>query len=133
MQQCCWKYSRAFLLSSNVQRNKEVYKTLTQICICGTVLINCSGFGFADQQQQFITYHYQIIQLFSTTEVNSSHNIVQIEYVSLEPEGRYCHRLCTAIAPFWLSTDEYTFSWKSNKKVVFQEDFSFFTSIPPYL
>ena len=23
-----------------------------------------------------------------------------------EPEGRYCHRLCTAIAPFWFSTDE---------------------------
>ena len=23
-----------------------------------------------------------------------------------EPEGRYCHWLCTAIAPFWLSTDD---------------------------
>ena len=22
-----------------------------------------------------------------------------------EPEGRYCHRLCTAIAPFWFSTE----------------------------
>ena len=31
--------SMAFLLSSNVQRNKEVHKTLTQIFICGTVLI----------------------------------------------------------------------------------------------
>ena len=25
--------------------------------------------------------------------------------VSWEPEGRYCHRLCTAIAPFWFSTE----------------------------
>ena len=25
--------------------------------------------------------------------------------VSWEPEGRYCHRLCTAIAPFWFSSD----------------------------
>ena len=25
--------------------------------------------------------------------------------VSLEPEGRYCHRHCTTIVPFWLSTD----------------------------
>ena len=22
-----------------------------------------------------------------------------------EPEGRYCHRLCTVIAPFWFSTE----------------------------
>ena len=31
--------SRTFLLSPNLQRNIEVHKTLTQICICGTVLI----------------------------------------------------------------------------------------------
>ena len=31
--------SRAFLLSSNLQRNTEVHKTLTQICICGTVVM----------------------------------------------------------------------------------------------
>ena len=30
---------RAFLLSSNLQRNTEVHKTLTQICLCGTVLM----------------------------------------------------------------------------------------------
>ena len=30
---------KAFLLSSNLQRNTEVQKTLTQICICGTVLM----------------------------------------------------------------------------------------------
>ena len=29
--------SRAFLLSPNIQRNTEVHKTLTQICICGAV------------------------------------------------------------------------------------------------
>ena len=35
---------KAFLLSSNLQRNTEVHKTLTQICICGTVqCINGSG------------------------------------------------------------------------------------------
>ena len=26
--------------------------------------------------------------------------------VSWEPEGRYCHKLCTAIAPFWFSSDD---------------------------
>ena len=26
-----------------------------------------------------------------------------LHIVSWEPEGRYCHRLCTAIAPFWFS------------------------------
>ena len=31
--------SRTFLLSPNLQRNTEVHKTLTQICICWTVLI----------------------------------------------------------------------------------------------
>ena len=31
--------SRTFLLSPNLQRNTEVHKTLTQICICGTALI----------------------------------------------------------------------------------------------
>ena len=31
--------NRTFLLSPNLQRNTEVHKTLTQICICGTVLI----------------------------------------------------------------------------------------------
>ena len=25
-----------------------------------------------------------------------------------EPEGHYCHSICTAIAPFWLSTDDNT-------------------------
>ena len=31
--------NRAFLLSSDLQRNTEFHKTLTQICICGTVLM----------------------------------------------------------------------------------------------
>ena len=31
--------SRTFLLSSNLQRNTKVHKRLTQISICGTVLI----------------------------------------------------------------------------------------------
>ena len=30
---------KAFLLSSNLKRNTEVHKILTQICICGTVLM----------------------------------------------------------------------------------------------
>ena len=65
--------------------------------------INCSGFGVADRRQQFITFQSQITQLFSTTEVNSSHDILQTE--------------CT-------------FSWKSNKMGIFKEKFSFFTSTP---
>ena len=32
------------------------------------------------------------------------HNILNI--VSSEPEGRCCYRHCTAIAPFWFSTDD---------------------------
>ena len=58
--------------------------------------INGSSFGVTDQRQQFITFQFQITHLFSTTEVNSSHIIVQIE--------------CT-------------FSWKSNKMGIFKEDF----------
>ena len=45
--------------------------------------INCSGFGVADQRRQFVTFRFQITHLFSTTEVNSSHIIVQI-YFQLE-------------------------------------------------
>ena len=40
--------------------------------------INWSGVGVADQRRQFVTFRFQITHLFSTTEVNSSHIIVQI-------------------------------------------------------
>ena len=32
--------------------------------------------------------------------------IKKVYIVSWEPERRYCHRLCTAIAPFWFSSDD---------------------------
>ena len=52
--------------------------------------INCSGFGVADQRWQFVTIRFQITQLFSTTEVNSSHIIVQIVlYFQLEIKQNY--------------------------------------------
>ena len=71
--------SKTFLLSPNLQRNTEVHKTLTQICIY-VGLFNCSGFGVADQRQQFVTFRFQITHLhvFFTTKVDSSHIIVQI-------------------------------------------------------
>ena len=37
--------SRTFLLSPNLQRNTEVNKTLTQICICGTVPASLTNDG----------------------------------------------------------------------------------------
>ena len=98
--------SRAFLYS-NLQRITEVHKTLTQIWICGIVLmvaVLAVSASLTDGGK--ISFQFQITQQFSTTEVNSSHIIVQIE--------------CT-------------FSWKSNKMGIFQDDFSFFTSTPHYL
>ena len=59
--------------------------------------INSSSFVVIDQQQQFITFHFQITQLFITTEVNSS---------------------CIIIVQI-----EYTVSWISNKMGIFHEDF----------
>ena len=59
-------------------------------------IIHCIGFGVNDQQQQFVTFQFQIAQLFSATEVDSSHIIVQIE--------------CT-------------FSWKLSKMGLCKEDF----------
>ena len=41
--------------------------------------INGSGFIVADRRRQFITFQFQITHLFSITEVNSSHIIVQTE------------------------------------------------------
>ena len=55
--------------------------------------IDCSGFGVADQRRQFNSFQFQITQLFSTTEVNFSHVIVQINY---------------------------TFNWISNKMGIFR-------------
>ena len=63
-------------------------------------IILCVVFGVNDQQQQFVTFQFQIAQLFSATEVDSSHIIVQIE--------------CT-------------FSWKLSKMGLCKEDFSFLT------
>ena len=68
--------------------------------------INRSGFGVAVQRRQLITFQFQITQQFSTTEVNSSHIMVQIEH---------------------------TFSWKLNKIRILNEDFAFFTSTSHYL
>ena len=45
--------------------------------------INYSGFGVADQRRQFVTFQFQITHLFSTTEANSSHIIVQIFILSV--------------------------------------------------
>ena len=67
------------MLSSILQRNTEVQKTLTRVCICGTVLIVAVLVSLPDQRPKFITFQFQITQLLNTTEVISSHIIVQIE------------------------------------------------------
>ena len=41
---------------------------------------------------------------FSAYDISNTQLICGIHIVSWEPEGRYC-RLCTAIAPFWFSTE----------------------------
>ena len=46
--------------------------------------VNGGGFGFADRRRKFIRFQSQITQLFSTTEMNSSHVILQREYFQLE-------------------------------------------------
>ena len=44
------------------------------------------------------------VHILGRTQCAYSNKILYV--VSWEPEGRYHHRLCTAIAPFWLSTDD---------------------------
>ena len=67
--------------------------------------INGSGFGVADRWRQFITFQSQITQLFSTTEVNSPHVILQTE--------------CT-------------FSWRSYKMGIFKEYFFLLYQYPTF-
>ena len=93
--------NRTILLSPNLQRNTDVHKSLTQICTCGTVLIVAVSASLTndDNLSHFDFKSY----IFSTTEVNSSHVIVQILYTC-------------------------TFSWKSNEMGIFKEEF--FYSLP---
>ena len=59
-------------------------------------------------------YNVSIIMLMSFSEHHLSFWLqqailflnTQTYIVSWEPEGRYRHRLCTAITPFWFSSDE---------------------------
>ena len=38
-------------------------------------------------------------------QLRARRSLLQFKDVPWEPEGRYCHRLCTAIAAFWFSTE----------------------------
>ena len=54
----------------------------------------------------FVTLY--VIQLFAVQYGNKIYISIQFNsnIVSWEPEGCYRHRLCTAIAPFWFSSDD---------------------------
>ena len=81
--------SRAFLLSSNLQRNTEVHKTLTQICICGTVLM--------------------VAVLTSlTNDGNLSHFNIKLHNYSIP--------LRWTLPTVYIVHIECTFRWKSNKE-----------------